>query len=63
MSFHKLDHAQDPNFASVRVSRDIRLIVHQSRNSLLLCYAGHHDDAYHWAARRKLEIHPATGAA
>lgn len=63
MSFHKLDRAQDPNFASVRVSRDIRLIVHQSKDSLLICYVGHHDNAYQWAGRRKLVTHPTTGAA
>src|SRR3989304_3604063 len=63
LQFHKLERAQDPNFASVRVSSDIRLIVHQSKSSLLLCYVGHHEDAYHWAHRRKLETHPKTGAA
>ena len=63
MSFHKLDRVQDPSFASVRVSRDVRVIVHQSKGSLLICYAGHHDNAYHWAERRKLETHPTTGAA
>jgi mRNA-degrading endonuclease RelE of RelBE toxin-antitoxin system len=30
MRFPKLDRAQDPIFASIRVSRDIRVIVHQS---------------------------------
>jgi len=63
MSFHKLDAAKDPNFASVRVSRDIRLIVHRSQGSLLVCYVDHHDEAYQWAERRKLETHPKTGAA
>jgi len=63
MQFHKLERAKDPNFWSVRVSRDIRLIVHKTANSLLLCYVGHHDDAYQWAERRKLETHPKTGAA
>ncbi len=63
MSFHKLDRAQDPNFASVRVNRDIRLIVHKSKKSLLICYVDHHDPAYHWAQRRKLATHPKTGAA
>jgi hypothetical protein len=29
----------------------------------MLCYVGHHDDAYGWAERRKLETHPKTGAA
>lgn len=63
MQFHKLDKAKDKNFWSVRVSSDIRMIVHKTSESLLLCYVDHHDDAYSWAARRKLETHPKTGAA
>jgi len=63
MSFHKLDRARDKQFWSVRVSRDIRLIVHRSDSSLLLCYVDHHDKAYEWAERRKLIAHPRTGAA
>ena len=39
------------------------LIVHKTDASLLLCYVDHHDDAYRWAERRKLETHPKTGAA
>lgn len=62
-SFHKLDRAKDKNFWSVRVNSDIRIIVHKTQNSLLLCYVDHHDKAYHWAERRKLETHPKTGAA
>ena len=62
-SFHKLDRARDKNFWSVRVSRDIRIIVHRTADSLLLCYVDHHDKAYDWAERRKLETHPTTGAA
>jgi mRNA-degrading endonuclease RelE of RelBE toxin-antitoxin system len=63
MQFHKLDKAKDKQFWSVRVSSDIRLIVHKSDASLLLCYVDHHDKAYQWAERRKLETHPKTGAA
>src|SRR2546422_398626 len=63
LSFHKLDKARDKNFWSVRVSADIRLIVHKTEHSLLLCYVNHHDKAYDWAERRKLETHPKTGAA
>ncbi|MDP1561908.1 MAG: hypothetical protein Q8M16_11065 [Pirellulaceae bacterium] len=63
MQLHKLDRAKDKNFWSVRVSRDIRLIVHKTDSSLLLCYVDHHDPAYAWAERRKLETHPTTGAA
>ena len=63
LSFHKLDKARDKNFWSVRVSEDIRVIVHKTHGSLLLCYVDHHDKAYDWAERRKLETHPKTGAA
>lgn len=63
LKFHKLDKAKDKNFWSVRVSADVRLIVHKTQGSLLLCYVAHHDKAYAWAERRKLETHPKTGAA
>jgi len=63
LSFHRLDKAKDKNFWSARVSSDIRMIVHRTSDSLLLCYVDHHDKAYDWAERRKLEIHPQTGAA
>ncbi len=63
MQFHKLDKAKDKNFWSVRVSSDLRIIVHKTSDSLLLCYVNHHDPAYRWAEKRKLEIHPRTGAA
>jgi len=63
MQFHKLEKCKDPNFWSIRVSRDIRIIVHKTAENLLLCYVDHHDKAYQWAERRKLETHPTTGAA
>ena len=63
MSFHKLDRAKDKNFWSVRVNADIRLIVHKTPGSLLLCYVDHHKRAYAWASRRRLQTHPKTGAA
>ena len=63
MNFHKLDRARDKNFWSVRVSGDLRIIVHRTDTSILLCYVDHHDEAYRWANRRKLETHPKTGAA
>ncbi|HEX2995892.1 MAG TPA: 3'-5' exonuclease [Anaerolineales bacterium] len=63
LQFHRLDQSRDPNFWSVRMNLDIRLIVHRTPTSLLLCYVGHHEEAYRWAERRKLETHPTTGAA
>lgn len=52
MQLHKLDKAKDKNFWSVRVSSDLRLIVHKTYNSFLLCYVDHHYAAYYWATRR-----------
>ena len=62
ISFQRLDRSKDPNFWSVSVSSDLRLIVHRLLDSLMLCYVGHHKDAYNWAERRKLTVHPKTGA-
>jgi hypothetical protein len=63
LQFHKLDKPKDRRFWSIRVNSDVRLIVHRTEPSLLLCYVGHHDNAYQWAERRRLETHPKTGAA
>ena len=63
MQLHKIEKSKDKNFWSVRVGKDIRLIVHKTSGSLLLCYVDHHDQAYDWARRRRLEAHPKTGAA
>lgn len=63
LSFHKLDKVRDKNFWSLRAGADIRIIVHRTASSILFCYVDHHDDAYGWAERRKLEVHPKTGAA
>ena len=40
-----LNRVRDPNFWSVRVNKDVRIIVHKTAASLLLCYVDHHDDA------------------
>jgi mRNA-degrading endonuclease RelE of RelBE toxin-antitoxin system len=63
LQFHRIDNSKDTNFWSVRVSRDIRLIVHKTEESFLICYVDHHDAAYLWAERRRIETHPKTGAA
>src|SRR6266403_3023885 len=63
MQLHRIANAKDKNFWSARVGRDIRLIIHKTKESFLLCYVDHHDAAYAWAERRKVETHPKTGAA
>ncbi|MEX0953641.1 MAG: 3'-5' exonuclease [Rhizobiaceae bacterium] len=62
LKFHRIDKSRDPNFWSVRVSRDLRIIVHKTGASLMLAHVDHHDDAYKWAERRRIEKHPKTGA-
>ena len=59
-NFHKLDRARDPRFWSVRVNRDLRIIVYRDASRLILCYVDHHDNAYRWAQKRKLETNPKT---
>jgi hypothetical protein len=62
LKFHRIERSRDPHFWSVRASGDIRIIIHKTAASFLLAYVGHHDDAYTWAERRRIEAHPATGA-
>ncbi len=63
MGLHRIEQSKDKHFWSVRAGSDIRIILHKTQASLMLCYADHHDRAYDWATRRKLETHPTTGAA
>ena len=59
---HRIEGTRDRNLRSARVNQDIRIIVHQSGDSMTLCYVDHHDDAYKWAHGRRMEAHPHTGA-
>jgi mRNA-degrading endonuclease RelE of RelBE toxin-antitoxin system len=61
--YHRLENAKDKNFWSIRVNQDLRIIIHRNKDTNVLCYADHHDPAYRWAERRRLEVHPETGAA
>jgi hypothetical protein len=62
LRFHRIEQSKDKNFWSVRVGSDVRLIVHKTNDSVMVCYVDHHDKAYSWAERRKIEVHPTTGA-
>lgn len=63
LQMHRVDRAKDPYFWTARVNRDIRLVLHKKDGATLLAWVGHHDDAYHWAERRRIDVHPRTGAA
>ena len=62
LQLHRVDGSKDPNFWSARVNRDIRIIIHKTERSFLLAYVDHHDAAYKWAERRRIEAHPRTRA-
>jgi hypothetical protein len=63
LSLHRIDRARDKRFWTVRVNRDLRIVVFKDGGRSVFCYVGHHDDAYAWAERRKFEVHATTGAA
>ena len=63
LKFHRVDKSKDPNFWSIRANSDIRVIIHKTADSFLVCYTDHHEHAYKWAERRRIEMHPKTGAA
>ena len=53
LKLHPIERAKDKDFWSVRFSRDVRLIIHRTASSFLLCYVNHHDAANQWAERRR----------
>jgi superfamily I DNA/RNA helicase len=62
-SFERLNKSKDPNFWSLRVNDNIRIIAHRASDMVTMCYVDRHDEAYEWAERRRFEVHPETGAA
>lgn len=66
LKYHRIDSSKDPNFWSVRVNRDLRIIVHKmsvkGRTTTMVAFVAHHDDAYDWAERRRIDVHPRTGS-
>ena len=61
LNFESIQGAKDGHMKSARITQDLRTILHQSNGMLTLLYAGHHEDAYRWAERRRMENHPVTG--
>lgn len=64
INYETINAAADPNLRSVRIDQDWRGIVFKPPigDLYVLLYVDHHDDAYHWASRRKMAINPVTGA-
>lgn len=54
----------DPNLRSIRVDDEYRAIVLKPEhgNVYVLLWVDKHDDAYTWASRHQIDIHPQTGS-
>ena len=61
LSTERVQGARDPNIWAARITGGLRTIYHHLGDAYTLLYAGQHDEAFDWAARRKLEHHPVTG--
>jgi hypothetical protein len=54
---HKLDRVDcDDSFCSIRCNMDLRIILSEQGNKILLLHTAHHDKAYQWAKGKYLNI-------
>jgi hypothetical protein len=61
--YEPIQSAKDKSFFSVRTDQAYRAVVARPDSSMfVLMWVDHHDDAYPWAERKRLEMGPATGA-
>ena len=63
INYEKIRDAADPAMRSVRIDQNYRGIVLKPENGNVYCllWVAKHDDAYAWAARRRVAIHPELG--
>lgn len=59
---HALD-TREKRFHSISVGMDLRIIVLRDGPHFALMHVDHHDRAYRWAERRRVETHEVTGSA
>lgn len=64
LHYEKLTACRDDKLRSIRVNQDVRIILAtvEKQNLYLMLYIDHHEPAYDWASRRKVEINPNTGS-
>ena len=63
INYETINGASDPNLRSVRIDQAYRGIVLKpdSGDVYVLLWVDHHDDAYQWAANKRVAVHPDTG--
>lgn len=64
INYERIRNAADPNMRSVRINDNIRGIVLKPDvgNVYCLLWVDRHDDAYKWAERHRVAIHPDIGS-
>ena len=64
INYEKLNAGIDKKIYSVRIDDTYRGIVVRQQESgvYLLLWVDHHDEAYQWAARKRCDVNPKTGA-
>jgi superfamily I DNA/RNA helicase len=63
INLERINGAQDDHLYSIRIDQDYRGIVHKpdTGSTYILMLVDHHDEAYNWARRRRVSVHPETG--
>jgi hypothetical protein len=64
INYERIHDSHDSHIWSVRIDQAYRGIVHRpdGGNTFILLWVDHHDEAYAWARRRRVVIHPETGS-
>ncbi|NOG30584.1 AAA family ATPase [Halomonas sp. TBZ9] len=64
LHYEKLTAFKDSKLRSIRANQDVRIILAaaEKEDLYLMLYVDHHEQAYTWAAKRKVEINPNTGS-
>ena len=62
LNLEKINGAADAKMYSARIDDTYRAIAVREENTFLLLWVDHHDEAYEWAARKKVAINQSTGA-
>lgn len=64
INYEKISKGADSKIFSVRIDDTYRGIVVREKETgvYLLLWVDHHDEAYEWAARKRCEVNPKTGA-
>src|SRR5690554_6906551 len=64
LHYEKLTACRDSKLRSIRANQDVRIILAAAEREdlYLMLYVDHHDAAYDWGAKRKVEVNPNTGS-